>query len=79
VQIADRQRTREWYEKVLGATFRDRGPERNKRQLQLHIGNAEMHFSEMDNPRIPARAHFALETDTDDLLASRASAWAMTS
>jgi len=34
VQITDRQRTREWYEKVLGARFRDRGPERNKRQLQ---------------------------------------------
>jgi catechol 2,3-dioxygenase-like lactoylglutathione lyase family enzyme len=52
VQITDWQRTREWYEKVLGATFRDRGPERNKRQLQLHIGNAEMHFSETDNPVI---------------------------
>jgi catechol 2,3-dioxygenase-like lactoylglutathione lyase family enzyme len=70
VQIADRQRTREWYEKVLGARFRDRGPERNKRQLQLHIGNAEMHFSEMDNPMIPARAHFALEVENwDEMLA----------
>ena len=41
VQITDRQRTREWYEKVLGARFRDRGAERNTRQLQLHIGTAE--------------------------------------
>ena len=41
VQITNRQRTQEWYENVLGARFRDRGPERNKRQLQLHLGNAE--------------------------------------
>src|SRR5262245_4168354 len=63
VQITDRQRTREWYEKVLGATFRDRGPERNKGQLQLHIGNAEMHFSDTDTPIISARAHCALEVE----------------
>ena len=70
VQIRDRQRTREWYEQVLGATFRDRGPERNKRQLQLHLGNAEMHFTEMDNPVISPRAHFAVEVENwDDMLA----------
>ena len=70
VQIADRQRTREWYEKVLGAMFLDRGPALNKRQLQLNIGNAEMHFSETDNPMIPSRAHFAVEVDNwDEMLA----------
>jgi catechol 2,3-dioxygenase-like lactoylglutathione lyase family enzyme len=70
VQITDRQRTREWYEKVLGARFRDRGPERNARQLQLHLGNAEMHFTETANPMIAARAHFALEVeDWDEMLA----------
>jgi catechol 2,3-dioxygenase-like lactoylglutathione lyase family enzyme len=70
VQITDRQRTREWYEKVLGARFRDRGPERNKRQLQLHLGNAEMHFSVTDTPMIPPRAHFALEVENwDEMLA----------
>jgi catechol 2,3-dioxygenase-like lactoylglutathione lyase family enzyme len=70
VQIRDRQRTREWYEQVLGATFRDRGPERNKRQLQLHLGNAEMHFTEMDNPMISPRAHFAVEVENwDEMLA----------
>jgi catechol 2,3-dioxygenase-like lactoylglutathione lyase family enzyme len=70
VQITDRQRTREWYEKVLGARFRDRGPERNKRQLQLRIGNAEMHFSEVDKPVISSRAHFALEVENwDEMLA----------
>ena len=26
IQISDRERTREWYEKVLGAEFLDRGP-----------------------------------------------------
>jgi catechol 2,3-dioxygenase-like lactoylglutathione lyase family enzyme len=70
VQITDRQRTREWYEKVLGATFLDRGPALNKRMLQLNIGNAEMHFSETDEPRIPIQAHFALEVaDWDATLA----------
>jgi catechol 2,3-dioxygenase-like lactoylglutathione lyase family enzyme len=70
VQITDRQRTREWYEKVLGARFRDRGPERNARQLQLHIGTAEMHFTETNNPMISARAHFALEVENwDEMLA----------
>ncbi len=70
VQSTDRQRTREWYEKVLGARFRDRGPERNQRQLQLHIGTAEMHFTETTNPIISARAHFALEVENwDEMLA----------
>jgi catechol 2,3-dioxygenase-like lactoylglutathione lyase family enzyme len=70
VQITDRQRTREWYERVLGARFRDRGPERNARQLQLHIGTAEMHFTETNDPMIPARAHFALEVENwDEMLA----------
>ena len=54
VQITNRQRSQEWYENVLGARFRDRGPGRNKRQLQLHLGNAEMHFTETDDPMIPA-------------------------
>jgi catechol 2,3-dioxygenase-like lactoylglutathione lyase family enzyme len=70
VQISDRQRTMEWYEKVLGARFRDRGPERNRGQLQLHLGNAEMHFSKTDTPMIPPRAHFAVEVENwDDTLA----------
>ena len=70
VQITDRQRTRQWYETVLGARFRERGPERNQRQLQLHLGNAEMHFTETDNPLIPARVHFAVEVDNwGDMLA----------
>ena len=43
IQITDRQQTRDWYEKVLGAEFLDRGPALNKRQLQLRIGTAEIH------------------------------------
>ena len=27
IQISNRERTREWYEKVLGAEFLDRGPD----------------------------------------------------
>jgi catechol 2,3-dioxygenase-like lactoylglutathione lyase family enzyme len=70
VQITDRQRTRHWYETVLGARFRERGAERNRRQLQLHLGNAEMHFTETEHPVIPARVHFAVEVDNwDDMLA----------
>ena len=46
IQITDRQRTREWYEKVLGAEFLDRGPALNQRQLQMRIGTAEIHTSD---------------------------------
>ena len=63
VQISDRQRTREWYEKVLGAEFLDRGPALNRRQLQLRIGSGEMHFTETPEPiRVPS-VHFAVEVD----------------
>ncbi len=63
VAISDRQRTREWYEKVLGAEFLDRGPARNARQLQLRIGSGEMHFTETPEAmRVPA-VHFAVEVD----------------
>jgi catechol 2,3-dioxygenase-like lactoylglutathione lyase family enzyme len=63
VQITNRERTRAWYEQVLGATFLDRGPALNKRMLQLNIGNAEMHFSETDTPILASQPHFALEVD----------------
>jgi catechol 2,3-dioxygenase-like lactoylglutathione lyase family enzyme len=66
VQVTDRQRTREWYEKVLGATFLDRGPALNDRMLQLNIGNAEMHFTETDRPTIAPQPHFALEVEDWD-------------
>jgi catechol 2,3-dioxygenase-like lactoylglutathione lyase family enzyme len=60
VQIRHRQRTREWYEQVLGAEFLDRGP-LNPRQLQLRIGTGEMHFTETSEP--VATGHFAVEVD----------------
>jgi catechol 2,3-dioxygenase-like lactoylglutathione lyase family enzyme len=70
VQITNRQRTRAWYEKVLGATFLDRGEALNQRMLQLNVGSAEMHFSETDTPMIPKQPHFALEvTDWEATLA----------
>ncbi len=43
IQISDKERSRDWYEKVLGAEFMDRGPELNQGQLQLRIGSGEMH------------------------------------
>ena len=63
VQISNRERTREWYERVLGAEFLDRGPVLNKRQLQLRIGSGEMHFTETPNPTTIRSSHFAVEVD----------------
>src|SRR5262245_66418710 len=63
IQISNRERAREWYERVLGAEFLDRGPELNKRQLQLRLGTGEIHFSEMPHPAPTASSHFALEID----------------
>ena len=61
IQISNRERTREWYEKVLDAEFLDRGPELNKRQLQLRIGSAEIHTTDITDPvRVPS-VHFAVE------------------
>jgi catechol 2,3-dioxygenase-like lactoylglutathione lyase family enzyme len=70
IQISDRERTREWYEKVLGAEFLDRGPELNKRQLQLRVGSAEIHTTDSANPvRVPSN-HFAVEIpDWDEMIA----------
>ena len=61
VQVSDRARTREWYEKVLGAEFLDRSPALNKRQLQLRLGSGEIHFTETPHPTTIASGHFALE------------------
>ena len=70
IQITDRDRTRNWYERVLGAEFLDRGPELNKRQLQLRIGTGEIHTSDTDNPVVVPRVHFAVEVENwDQMLA----------
>ena len=70
LQISNRERTREWYEQVLGAEFLDRGPDLNKRQLQLRIGSAEIHTTDTADPiRVPS-VHFAVEIpDWDDMIA----------
>ena len=69
IQISNRERTREWYEKVLGAEFLDRGPELNKRQLQLRIGSAEIHTTHTAEP-VPS-GHFAVEIpDWDEMIAN---------
>ena len=69
IQISDRERTREWYEQVLGAEFLDRGPELNKRQLQLRIGSGEIHSTDSPNPN--PSGHFALEIhDWDEMIAN---------
>jgi len=68
VQISDRQRTREWYEKVLGVQFLDRGPALNKRQLQLRLGTGEIHFTETPQPTTIRSSHFAVEVDNWDAM-----------
>ena len=61
IQITDRNRTREWYESVLGAEFLDRGPALNKRQLQLRIGTGEIHTSDTQEVIPVPLVHFAIE------------------
>ncbi|HEU0022868.1 MAG TPA: VOC family protein [Dehalococcoidia bacterium] len=69
IQISDRARTREWYERVLGAEFLDRGPELNKRQLQFRIGIGEIHTTDSPNP-VPS-GHWAAEIrDWDEMIAN---------
>ncbi len=69
IQISDKERSREWYEKVLGAEFMDRGPELNQGQLQLRIGSGEMHTTHTPNPA--PSGHFALEIhDWDEMIAN---------
>src|SRR5438874_814190 len=63
VQISDRERTRAWYEKVLGAEFLDRGPALNRRQLQLRLGSGEIHFTVTPRPTIVSSSHFAIEVE----------------
>ena len=71
IQISNRERTREWYEKVLDAEFLDRGPESNKRQLQFRLGNGEIHTTDHNNPTPVPSVHFAVEIeDWDDLIAN---------
>ena len=70
IQITDRQRTREWYEKVLDAEFLDRGPALNERQLQLRIGTGEIHTSDTPEVIEVPRVYFAIEVgDWDGMLA----------
>ena len=70
IQITDRQLTREWYERVLGAEFLDRGPALNRRQMQMRIGTGEIHTSDTDDLIKVSRIHFAIEVeDFDQMLA----------
>jgi catechol 2,3-dioxygenase-like lactoylglutathione lyase family enzyme len=66
VPISDRERTRQWYETVLGAEFLDRGAASNRRQLQMRLGTGEIHFTETPTPTPTASSHFALEIDDWD-------------
>lgn len=69
IQISNRELTREWYEKVLGAEFLDRGPELNRGQLQLRIGSGEIHTTHTPNPA--PSGHFAVEIhDWDETIAN---------
>ena len=70
IQITDRERTREWYENVLGAEFLDRGPTLNKGQLQFRLGNAEIHTNEPSNVIMAPAVHYAVEIiDWEEMIA----------
>ena len=70
IQITDRQQTREWYERVLGAEFLDRGPVLNRRQMQMRVGTGEIHTSETQELVKVGRIHFAIEVENwDEMLA----------
>ena len=71
IQVSDRDKTRKWYEDVLGAEYLDRGPELNERQLQLRIGNGEIHTTDSRNPTPVPSVHFAVEiNDWDEMIAN---------
>lgn len=70
LQISDREKTREWYEKVLGAEYLDRSPSLNRGQLQLRLGNAELHTNDTKEPVQVGGVHFAVEiADWDEMIA----------
>ena len=70
IEISDRERTQEWYEKVLGLEFIDRGPVANARLLELYMGTGEIHFIETPNPTYLKTNHFAVEvTSWDGMMA----------
>ncbi len=68
IQITDRERTREWYERVLGAEFLDRGPALNRRQLQFRLGTGEIHTSDTNDLIKVPRVHFAIEVEDFDAM-----------
>ena len=61
VGVRDWERTQEWYGKVLGLEFIDRGPEANARILELYMGSGEIHFFQTPEPTISKSNHFAIE------------------
>ena len=69
IQISDREQTRKWYEKALGAEFLDRSPTLNRGQLQFKLGNAEIHTNEPANLVQVPSVHFAVEiNDWDEMI-----------
>ena len=61
VGVRDWDRTQEWYGRVLGLEFIDRGPEANARILELYLGSGEIHFVKTPEPVIAETNHFAIE------------------
>ena len=71
VPISDRKRTRDWYEKVMGAEFLDRKT-LIPRQLQMRIGTGEMQFTDTPNPAQWATSLWAHNSESDSTSANRA-------
>ncbi len=66
IQIANRARTKDWYEKVFDAEAIERGSAQNRGQLQVKFGTWEIHFSETSHPIQVPLVHFAVEVDDWD-------------
>lgn len=56
VGVSDRERTKEWYQRVFDAEFKE-----HPRQLELHAGSSEFHFHLDPSPTLQATNHFAVE------------------
>ena len=56
VPTSDRDRTREWYQKVFDAEVKE-----HPRQLELQLGASEIHCHDTQNPTFLQTNHFAVE------------------
>ena len=65
IATSDKERSREWYQRVFDAELKE-----HPRQLEVHLGNSEVHFHVTPDPTYLATSHFAVEIpDWEDMMA----------